>query len=286
MKASVQIVTYNSGNTIKACLDSLVCQQGIEFEVIVLDNQSTDRTIDIVRRFGGQVQLIENSENAGFGRGHNKLSEYALGDFLWILNPDAFVKKKTALKSLCDWMQSRPKIGLCGTAIDETKRVVLPRMKYPGEKYAGVDFGDLPGENAWVVGSSMFLSARLFSMIGGFDPDFFMYGEETDLCLRIRKQGYEIGYCPEVGINHVRGESEKKTSTYDLWIKRENGKHLFYKKHYPLQYLNLLVRELRSARFRILKSTLPACLGNARAVQKKDRYRAVRDQCLRALVEE
>jgi GT2 family glycosyltransferase len=96
----------------------------------------------------------------------------------------------------------------------------------------------------------MFVRREVYDALGGFDPDFFLYSEETDLCLRVRKLGHEIGFVDSVEVRHIGGATEQERDPYDVMIQRMNGQYLFWKKHYHPEDVAFLVRydQLRSVR--------------------------------------
>lgn len=288
MDISVLIVTYNSAGFAESCVVSILKQEGVTFEIIVVDNHSRDNTVQILRERGGSITLIENPENLGFGRGNNLAFQSSRGRYLFLLNPDAWLVSPRSLRDTVDWMDRHPRCGVSGTAIERPGDVARPKYQYQGQDRIGQDFSRLPGEIAWVVGASMVIRRDVFETVAGFDEDFFMYGEEADLCLRVREAGYEIGYNPDVIAHHMGGHSENGKSIYDIWRMRENGKYTFYKKHYERDVVRqLITHRVRRSRYRLLWLSLKTTLvcpseGDRR---KREKYQAVRDAGSRFLTE-
>lgn len=289
MDVSVSIVTYNSDSTIRDCLDSVLDQAGVASEVIVVDNKSSDHTLEVLRAYGDRVRVIANPQNAGFGAGHNLAARQAsAGRYQLVLNPDARLAQKDGLKRLVNWMDAHPECGLCGMRIMKHGSWVPPKMHYPGARHAPLDFSPLPGEIAWVVGAGMMIRRAAFDKIGGFDEEFFLYGEETDLCLRLRKAGYAIGCNESVEVSHVGGVSEGETPSYELQLQRQRSLHRFYRKHYsPEASRRVVERELRRSRYRLLLHALRGKLfGQSEAARERcGRYRAIVESCRRFLQE-
>ena len=246
VEISVITVTYNSAECIGTSLNALREQQGVRAEIIVIDNASSDNTVSVVRSLAG-VKLLANRDNVGFGRGCNQGFEASRGRFLFMLNPDACLEQKDGLTRLCRTMEEHPTWGLAGTRIlsGDGQSETGPAMNYPDQRHARCDFSNLPGEIAWVLGASLFLRREVFSAVGGFDPGFFLYGEETDLCLRIRKLGHEIGFVPEVTVRHIGGVSERGNDPYETRLRSMAGLHRFWMKHYPPDNVLHMIRRDR-----------------------------------------
>ncbi len=279
---SVIVVTYNSASCIRACLESVLAQQNVAVEIIVVDNASQDDTVNQVCRFGTKVNLMANKENVGFGRGCNQGFKSSSGQFIYFLNPDAQLEQRDALATLGRALHSHPHWGLAATRVvsataeDESP----PATSYPGQSHARNNFADLPGKIAWVIGASMFIHRGVFAALQGFDPEFFLYSEETDLCLRLRKLGHEIGFVDRVTVRHIGGGSEQDQDPYEMWRRKTNGIHRFWKKHYaPEDATQLVRRDLRRARCRLFLNRILAAFGSlhSNAWQKHRRYQAVRD---------
>lgn len=242
---SIIVVTYNSAECIKTCLQSVLAQDGLAIEVIVVDNVSVDNTIETVRGIDGSIKLICNQENVGFGRACNQGVASSTGKYVMLLNPDAAVDDKDSLAKLCQAMERNSQWGLTGTRVTEDDGSVEcpPSQSYPKQDRTSRDFSKLPGEIAWVFGASMFIKRDVFLSVGGFDPQFFLTSEETDLCLRIREKGYEIGFVSDVGVKHIGAASERGRDPYDTWRLRAPGLYRFWAKHYPKKDARNLVRK-------------------------------------------
>lgn len=283
MQVSVLVVTYNSSEFIETCLDSLFRQKEIEFEIVVVDNASQDTTIAILEKYQNKLCLIRCNQNMGFGKANNLASHVARGKWLFLLNPDTELPEEDTLKKLCLFAEQHPCEGLIGTKIlsFDRQKEVKPFYYYPGEKYLQSPFPSLPGKIAWVLGASLWLSRKLYGQVKGFDENFFLYGEDVDLCIRIRQQGYEIGYCSEVLILHWGGGSEKNVNIYERVLKKQKGLYGFYKKYYTRSDIQFLLRrELRRATYRLCLyfcvrwMTLRQC-GEGKYLKQK----ALRDSC-------
>jgi GT2 family glycosyltransferase len=206
-----------------------------------------------VRKCGPGIRLLTNQTNLGFGRACNQGADAGHGRFLFFLNPDAQLERPDGLWRLCHVMEQNPGWGLAGTRVlspDGTNEAA-PAMDYPNQRHCRRDFSQLPGKIAWVLGASMIVRREVFAALGGFDPQFFLYSEETDLCLRIRKQGLEIGFVPEVTVRHIGQVSERGNDQYETRLRSMSGLHRFWAKHYPVEdVLKMVRRDWLRASFR------------------------------------
>ncbi|MFH1756988.1 MAG: glycosyltransferase, partial [Pseudomonadota bacterium] len=156
--------------------------------------------------------------------------------------------------------------------------------RYPGQRYATHELSGLKGSIACVLGASMIARAEIVRQEGGFDEGFFLYGEDQDLCLRIRKAGYEIGYCEDAVVVHLGGQSERKSTSAELWKKKTQAEYLFYQKHYLRPTIERLRRaEIIKACWRIttLKLSLPFLRNKKKAHEKLIKYRVIYEESKR-----
>lgn len=234
---SVITVNYNSGSYAKTCINSLLKQSNINLEIIVVDNASVDGSVKILKEsFGDKITLLESKENLGFGRANNWGASKAKGEFLLLLNPDTEIADNLAICKMIDFLELSPQTGMIGPRIYEPRKnkFVKPRLSYPSSK--NLKFNEklqsLPGVIAWLLGACLLIRRDVYEEISGFDSDYFLYGEDADIGLRIRQHGYKIGYCEDVVVNHVSGTSELGADSLDKWLRKKRGIFLFYMKHY------------------------------------------------------
>jgi len=244
---SVIIVNYNSGTYACDCIQSLLKQEGISLEVIVVDNASQDDSLAILRTtFADRITLIESKENLGFGRANNLAAGVATKEFLLVLNPDTEIADTQALSLLIGYLKQHLEFGMVGPAILEPrkKKQVMPRLRYPLARHLKytTQIKGLPGQIAWLLGACMLMRRSVYKEIHGFDPDYFLYGEDADICLRLRQRGYEIGYYPQVSITHVSGASEIGADSFDKWLRKKRGVFLFCSKHFDRRDALRIVR--------------------------------------------
>jgi GT2 family glycosyltransferase len=275
---SVIIVTFNSADCIAACVESVLAQTEISFEVIVVDNASADDTLARLKDL--PCRVIASAENLGFGRGNNLGFAASSGRHIYLLNPDARLMGKNSLAELSRRLDAHPRWGMAGTLIRATdgQAESPPATDYPGARHVRRDFSKLPGHIAWIMGASMIIRRELYEKLGGFDPGFFLYSEETDFCLRLRELGFEIGHVGEVAVSHIGGASEDPRDPYDVSARKLRGLLRFRQKHYsPDDCVWLARRDLRRARWRMFWNGLLARLQppSSRAWQKHRQYCAI-----------
>lgn len=241
---SVLIVNYRTAELAVACIGALLRQKNVTYEIIVIDNHSEDDSGVSFARFGTLITLVKNTENIGFGRANNQAFQLSKGRYLFILNPDAHCLSDHDLANAIEWMDSHPQYGLAGTQVVDKHHHIQKTTYpyYPRQREAGLDFSHLPGDIAAVLGASMLIRRSVFEEVNGFDEDFFLYGEETDLCLRIRQSGHAIGYCDRVTVQHIGGASEQFTPREIIILKKRGGKILFFRKHYPKKMVRHMMR--------------------------------------------
>jgi len=272
---STIIVNYNTAELLGACLGSIAPLPAAG-EVIVVDNASQDDSLSMVAREFPWVKLIVNEQNLGFARANNRALKISTGEYVYFLNPDTVVKPG-AFEAMNRFMSSHADVGLAGTRIlnpDGSAQSSVER-RYPGQRRARKDLQGLTGDVAWVLGASMIARRAIVEDVGGFDENFFLYGEELDLCLRIRKKGWKIGFIPEAVVIHWGGQSERHTEASDVWRKKFAAEWLFYRKHYSGQAIRRIQRaNVAQALWRIfsLRLTLPLCADKEGALNKLDRY--------------
>ncbi|MGY0391978.1 glycosyltransferase family 2 protein [Bizionia sp. KMM 8389] len=245
MKLSVIILNYNVRYFLELCLKSVEkALEGIDAEIIVVDNQSPDTSCEMVKKLFPNVNLIENPTNSGFSKGNNLGVKQAKGEYLCILNPDTVVAEDT-FKLLLDFADKQTNLGIVGCRLmdgvgkflPESKRnipkpmVALKKLLGNPNCYYANQIGEFEiGEAAIFVGAFMLLRKTVYLEVGGLDEDYFMYGEDIDLSYKILKAGYKNYYNGQTTCIHYKGESTLKDANY---AKRFYGAmQIFYKKHF------------------------------------------------------
>lgn len=279
---SVIVVSYNTADLLKACLESVLASKKVNCEVFVVDNASKDESADVVRKEFPTVRLIANEDNRGFGAANNQALCQCAGQYVVFLNPDTTVEPES-FHNMVAFMDANPHVGLAGPKIlnpDGTRQESVS-YRYPGHRYGAADLGALPGNIACVLGACQIASADLLRELGGFDEDFFLYGEDQDICLRIRKRGFEIGFIEDAVIMHHGGQSERDTLPAEVVRKKVRAELLFYRKHYrPETVRRIRQRQRRRAIWRIFSIwlLLPLTSNKELAQGKLSKFRVILEE--------
>ena len=274
---SVIIVNYNTGDFLVRCLDSVASQSKVNSEVIVVDNASQDNSREEISKNYPWVKLITSRQNLGFAGANNKALNICKGKYIYYLNPDTEVRPG-AFKCMIEYMDSHPEVGLAGT------RLVNPdgsfqssvEKQYPGERCAKRELEELKGDIAWVMGASMIVRRDIIEALKGFDESFFLYGEDMDLCLRVRKAGSLIGYIHDAVVVHWGGQSERNSLPVEVWKKKFEAEFIFYSKHYTKIAIQAIKRaNLIQAYWRIitLSITIPFSGNKKNSINKLEKYK-------------
>lgn len=278
---TVIIISYNTAETTKNTIESLLTSLqkpniNSTFEIIVLDNNSSDNSVELLKELKSKnksITLIESKENLGFAKGNNRALEKATGKYVLYLNSDVIISD-VDFDGVIDKMDTHKDIGVY------TVRVNLPNGKIDPAShrgfptvwrsfcyYSGLEntVGKVPIIGKYfggyhLVGSNMtsahdidspsgvfFLTRKeLLDKLGGFDEDFFMYGEDIDLAFRIKELGYSIVYDPEYDVTHLKYSSGLKNTDKVVQKKIKNtfydAMKIFYRKHYMDKYPSFITK--------------------------------------------
>jgi GT2 family glycosyltransferase len=275
----VVIVCYRSRDLIAKCLDSVFHQTRVVPKVVVIENASGDGVATSLEPFQDKLTFIENSENVGFGRACNQGAALGKAPFILFLNPDCVVTDGT-LSELIEFLAHSPAVALAGPKVLEPGGEVRPYSDYPCPPLVPAHLKKLPGAITSIVGACMIVRREAFEAVSGFDPSFPLYAEETDLCLRLRVAGWEIGHDPKTTVHHEDGASERGASSYDVERRKRRALLQFMMKHYDRQAVRKWARrELAKTRFKT-SLTRAGCrlLGSqAELPAKIQKYRATAD---------
>jgi GT2 family glycosyltransferase len=223
---AIQIVNYRTRSYLERCLPTLerdVEPSGLAYELHVLDNASGDDLSDLPGRFA-HCQVHRSARNLGFGGGQNLLAQRSQGEQLLILNPDVELVQPNTVRRLMDALASEPRVGAAGpklvTDSGQAQRWDHGRLRGVRAQIA-VRAGDSywrPTDRrqhvAWVSGAVMMLDRSAFEEVGGFDERFFLFKEEEDLCLRLRRAGRPIVYDPSIVVRHHGSVVARKDATF------------------------------------------------------------------------
>jgi N-acetylglucosaminyl-diphospho-decaprenol L-rhamnosyltransferase len=255
---SILLVTYRCRDAARACLASIgETTRGLDCEVIVLDNASADGTDEMVRSEFPSARLVASIENLGFGPGVNRAAVEASGEYLLLLNPDTVVHDR-AVQNLLEFARARPEHGLYGGRTLDPDGRVNPGSCWGAPSlwslfcfatalstaFKGTRLFDPESLGSWqrdsvrevdiVTGCLLLVRRGLWEDLGGFDPRFFMYGEDADLALRARALGYRPAITPDAVVTHEIGVSSATREDKLLLLFR--GKATLLHKHWsPLR---------------------------------------------------
>jgi GT2 family glycosyltransferase len=222
---SVVVVTYNSSRWLERCLESVT---GRGHEVVVVDNASTDGSPELVRRRFPEVRVVELDRNLGYGGANNVGFQVTEGEYVLVLNPDAWALDG-AVQRLLQAADAAPWAALVGPRLlrpDGTREqsvrgfptvwrlateYLFLRWLAPSSRtlnaFYGAGTADVHAAVEWIVGAVMLVRRAAFEEVGGFDPSFFMYDDEVDLAYRLRERNWEVMYYPLAEFVHVGGAS-------------------------------------------------------------------------------
>lgn len=254
---TVVVVNRNTADLLVRCLDHIfrsdLCD---EPQVIVVDNGSTDDSVERVKRLYPPVTVLEAGRNLGFAAANNRAFQEARGDFLLLVNTDAMLQRDCASR-LLDLMNAIPKVGMLGPqllnedgtpqtsyeaaptlATETLNRSLLKRLfpdRFPGKsrRLSG------PEPVEALIGAVMMIRKTALDELGGFDEDYFFFLEETDLALRMRASGWKVLHEPRAAAVHLQGATAN-TLKAEARIEFYRSRYLFFQKHYGERAMRVL----------------------------------------------
>jgi GT2 family glycosyltransferase len=256
---SIIIVSWKVKNLLKNCLDSIFSDTSEKkSEVIVVDNNSQDGSVEMIQSEFPQVSLISNQENVGFGKACNQAIRIAQGNYIFILNPDTIVKPDT-LQNIVNFMDCNPKVGIGGcyvyypngtpqssfyrfpTLLSYFSRMfslfrILSRNRFTQKFFWEYEDNNIAGPIDRVLGGAMVLRKETLRQIGTFDEVYFMYAEELDLCYRAKQMGWKVSTIPNTEIVHYHQQSSLQ-NIRETTFHGFKSDFLFFKKFYPVYKL-------------------------------------------------
>jgi GT2 family glycosyltransferase len=274
MQLSVIILNYNVRYFLEQCILSVQnALEGIDSEIIVVDNASSDDSCEMMKDKFPNIKLIENATNLGFPKGNNIGVAQAKGEYICILNPDTVVAEDTFAKILNSKFQiPNSQLGIIGCKLIDGTGNFLPESKrgvptpwvaftkifglykisnYFGKYYAQHLSENQSGKVDILVGAFMMMKRELYLKVGGFDENCFMYSDDIDLSYLVLKTGKSNYYFHETSVIHYKGESTVRDGTY---MKRfREAMQFFYKKHFKKSSFFDVMMQVGSFVFSLLK---------------------------------
>lgn len=242
---SIIILSYNTKEYLSSCLQSIYKYVShTPYEVIVIDNDSSDRSAEMIEKDFKKVRLTKSKENLGFAKGANLGAKQAKGEYLLFLNSDTtFINDAIQLLYRSIQIHKGGIVGGRMLNLDGTTQrsfgnfydlLHVAQMLFGGDSAELLHVPKTQSRVDWVSGGFMLIRKDVFDKLKGFDENFFMYIEDMELCFRARKFGYKTYYCPEAIIKHIgHGSSNRQFAIVHIY----KGLLYHYKKHYsPLQY--------------------------------------------------
>jgi len=260
-KVSIIIVSFNCQEELGGCLKRLLQDEDDGYiETIVVDNASTDGTLEMLQQIEHPgLRVIVNKENVGFSKACNQGARVSRGEFLLFLNPDA-VPKINTIRELAKFLEYRRDVGIVGPKIlydDGTLQLscgkvpclhytifeafrlwMISKRLFGGYRYMTWDHSE-ERDVGWVSGACLMIRRNLFEEVGGFDENFFLYGEDADLCLRVQRHGYRVIYFPKVNIIHLEARSSKRVRSHAL-SRGYRSKLYYFREHHGILQAEIL----------------------------------------------
>lgn len=294
---SIIIVNWNTSELLDRCLLSIDgTVNEIKYEVIVVDNASTDDSVAHIRDRFENVVIIENEENVGFAKANNQGIEVARGKYILLLNSDTFLHEGS-VKTLVRYMESYPGTGVAGcrlyyedgtlqrscssfpTLLTETWQLLWLDKLFPRNQVFGqylMTYWDLDDfrEVDCILGACMIIRREAIEEIGLLDEVFFMYSEEVDLCYRLKLANWKVRFVPEATATHIWGGSANQVHHTKTFLRLYRSRVLFFRKHYGIARTMLykLILLLKSISRLMLSPFAIVLMKDENAVQKSHSY--------------
>ena len=255
MDLSIIIVNYKNSSSLKKCLCSIYQTiDNLQFEALVIDNNSLDKELEALEIEFPQVEFIRNKTNDGFAKANNRAAEFSKGATLLFLNPDTQLTD-AAIASMQAHLMENPDIGVLGPKVlnnDGSLQYscrsfptlwtglfnhysILSRL-FPGnrftKRYLMTDYDHQETRDVdWISGCCMMIRSSTFKTAGGFDEHYFIFNEDVDLCKVLQDQGYRVVYFPHARVFHDISSSNRKVPFF-ITLKRHQGMSYYYQKHH------------------------------------------------------
>lgn len=263
-KLSIIIVSFNTCDLLRQCLESVFDNKtSHELEVFVVDNDSADDSVEMVQKSFPQVKLIANKKNIGFAAANNQAFNISTGDYIVLLNPDSRLKSQ-ALDNGVAFMEAHPEAGICGCRLLNFAGQLEPSARrFPNSIYKFLMISGISAKFAsskilgrgdykyfdhnssievdWVPGTFSLIRRTMLDELGLFDERFYLYYEETDLCLKAKRAGWKVFFFPGAEVVHAGGACSKTRKDMEMDIGgaqllkfRYRSELLYFRKNFGL----------------------------------------------------
>jgi GT2 family glycosyltransferase len=254
LDVSIIIVNWNAKDLLRRCLNDVIATtKQATYEIIVIDNHSSDGSQEMLRHDFPNIQLIANDKNVGFSGANNQGMAVSSGRYVLLLNSDAFVQENT-IDAMVKFTDEHPEAGMTACQLlFEDGRLQPSCYSFPSlltEFYTALqldklfkrspifgkylmtwwDFNEVRDVDT-VMGAFMLVRREVIERVGSMDESYFMYSEEFDWCYRIKKQGWKILYNPAVQTVHLWGGSSQQVRV-EMFVQLYRSKVTFFRKHY------------------------------------------------------
>jgi len=275
-KLSIIIVNYNTSEELAVCIKSIIqYTKDIHYEIIVVDNNSQDDSKIILKEKFEEVKSFFLCKNMGYSFANNYGLQRCDSEYILILNPDTYLWEDSISK-MVRFMDGHPDIGVLGPDLKDIHgRSQLPASRFPGlmqqlfealflkiilhriartKKQKESLAQNIPFEVDWIAGACFLLRRNVYLEVGGLDNEFFLYNEDVEWCLRIKKAGWRIFCYPKTCVIHLQGASTYKDH-YLLVLSRYKSKFIYARKHFSnLDYIALHIIVISGLSLRIVGS--------------------------------
>lgn len=261
LDVTIAVINWNTKELLEACLNSLLkAQPLVGFEVRVIDNHSTDGSVQLVKRKFPQVDVVENAGNLGFSAAANQALRQSSARYVFILNSDTEIEAD-AIDILVDFADSHERAAIVGPALFNTDGTTqITGRNFPSfrdsimhaflgaiwhnnpwsVRYKMLDWDRRTERSVdWVSGAAMFIRRQAAKDVNFFDENFFMYVEDLDLCYRLRQQGWQVYFYPQAKAVHHIGKSSEQTNN-KMIVEFQKSMYRFYVKKYQHSWRRFL----------------------------------------------
>jgi GT2 family glycosyltransferase len=270
-KVAIVILNWNGKRFLEKFLPFLIKYNSADSNIIIADNDSSDDSVDFLRKNYPNLRIIPNKENGGFAKGYNDALSQVDAEYYVLLNSDIEVTENW-IDPIIKLMDSDKNIAACQPKIRSYNN--REEFEYAGAAGGFIDKYGYPfcrgrifqvlekdekqyddvAEIFWATGACMFVRAEIFKKLGGLDNDFFAHMEEIDFCWRLKNHGYKIMYCPNSVIFHVGGGTLPKKNPKKTYLNFRNNFYLLYKnlpsgKLFPVFFLRFLLDGVAGFKF-------------------------------------